>query len=201
MSVCLLMLTSCGACFSPRIDYGTVDNPRTTFSAVSVTRTIEGVVNIDMLLADVDAEIQEMLPGAYLRGIVFAGQARNLATLDGRIIFSFVHVHSRILGEQTITAGAAVDTEQQTLIIHTIDETGYYPSTERLDLDEGLPLSEIAAIACVQLEDMGFGEDEITLTRLHNNEWVVVCGEIGTLQQRCRFTIDATTGDIAIAPQ
>jgi len=195
------MLTGCGVCLSPSIDYGAVDDPRTIFSAISVPRAIEGVVNIDILLADVDTEIQGVLPGAYLRGIVFAGQARNLPTLDGRIVFSFILVRSRVLGKQTITAGATVDTEQQALIIRTRDETGYYPSTEQLDLDEGLPLSEVAVIAFAQLEDMGFGEDEITLTRLHNNEWVVVCGEIGTLEQKCRFTIDATTGDIVIAPQ
>lgn len=198
--IVLLLLTT--GCFSFQEDYGTVGNPRTVVSrAISVPRTMDGVVNIDSLLADIETEVQEVLPGAYLRGFVFAGQGKDLATLDGRIIFAFVQVCSGILGERIVVADGTVDTEQRTLTISTVDLTNYYPSTSPLVLRKGLSLTEIAAIAYTQLEDMGFGHHEITLTRLPDNEWVVVCGEFGTLEQECRFKIDSVTGEVTNVTQ
>jgi hypothetical protein len=183
------------------VDYGTVDNPWTTQRSANVPRTTEGSVDIETLLFDVKAVVHEILPDAYLRGVVFAGYAYDLDTLDGRIIFDFVQINRKILGEQIVTAGVTVETETQILRVRTRDETGYYPSTDQLYLAEGLPLREIALIALAQLEEIGFEEHEITLTRLQDNEWVVVCGEIGTLEQECRFEIDAMTGETSDVSQ
>lgn len=201
ISVSLLLLTGCGSIFPSRVDYGTVDNPWTTQRSANVPRTTEGSVDIETLLFDVKAVVHEILPDAYLRGVVFAGYAYDLDTLDGRIIFDFVQINRKILGEQIVTAGVTVETETQILRVRTRDETGYYPSTDQLYLAEGLPLREIALIALAQLEEIGFEEHEITLTRLQDNEWVVVCGEIGTLEQECRFEIDAMTGETSDVSQ
>jgi hypothetical protein len=85
--------------------------------------------------------------------------------------------------------------------VNTRDVTGHHLANNQLNFDNGLSLAEIAAIAYTQLEDMGFGHHEITLTRLPDNEWVVVCGEFGTLEQECRFKIDSMTGEITDVAQ
>ena len=198
LSAFLLLLTCCGIHLPPEARYGTIDNPRTTYRPVSVPRNPVGVVDTDALFADVETEVRTMLPGAYLRGIVFAGQASDLATLDGGITFDFVQVRPRVLWKRIIVAAARVETEEQALRIRTRDETGHYPSTDRLSLDEGLPFRDIAAIAQEQLRDLGLEEHAIAVTRFGQNEWVVVCGEIGTFERECEFRIDALTGDIAI---
>lgn len=197
MAAFLSLLLSRGACLSSGVDYGTVDSPRTICGTVSVPRTTEGVVDIDVLLADIEPQVQVVLPGAYLRGIVFSGQAEKLVSLDGEIVFDFVSVRSRVLWEKIIVASATVEAEQQTLRIQTMDVTGHYPSINRLDLNQGLSLEEISTIAYAQLENIELEGREITLTRLQDSEeWVVSCREIETLEQECRFKIDAITGEV-----
>ena len=200
-SACIILLSSCVPCLQPRARYGPIENAHTIHTVVRIPRTTTGVVDIDTLLSNVDEEVQSVLPGAHLRGIVFSGEATDLATLDGTIVLAYTHVKYRVLCREITLVAARVHTEQGTLRIRTVDATGHSVSTNRLKVDKYLPLEDIAAIALAQLQAMGLQEHVITLTRLQREPWVLVCNAIGTPQQGCSFEIDATTGEITDTSQ
>jgi hypothetical protein len=164
---------------------------------IAVPRTSEGVVDTEALEARVRAEVQRHLPRAYLRAFVFGGQAEGLTTLDGSIVYGYMQ-RSGVVRKRIVLAHTRIETEAETIRITATDYTGYSILTEPMEAIVGLPPAEIAQIAYDQLHERGLDQQMVTLTWLDRGTWVLVCGELGTLERKCKFEIEPESGEVTV---
>jgi hypothetical protein len=189
LSLVFLLVTACTSRF---------DTARITGLPASVSRPGAPDVDVDIVLASAQHEVQQVLPDAYLNSFTFSGKCKDLSNLHGRINLGFVQVRSSILRRQVLSGLVSVDTIEETMDLRFEDHSAYYPSTVLLTLQDGLTVKEVTAIAHEYITSLEPSDCDVTLTHLEDS-WLVVCTELGsgTLGQRkCEFEIDASTGQI-----
>lgn len=191
LSLIALLVTACTSRFN---------TIRMTGLPASVSRPGTPDVDMDIVLASAQNEVQQVLPNAYLTSFTFSGKCRDLSKLRGTINLGFVQRRSSILGRQVLSGLVSVDTIEETMDLRFEDHSAYYPPTVLLTLQDGVTVREVATIAQEYITSLGPPDCDVTLTHLEDS-WLVVCTELGsgTLGQRkCEFEIDASTGQIVV---
>lgn len=189
-----LLVTACTSRF---------ETIRVTGLPASVSRPGASDVDMDIVFASAQHEVQQVLPDAYPISFTFSGECGGLSQLLGTINLGFVQVRSGILRRQVLSGLVSVDTIEETMDLHFEDHSPYYPSTVPLTLQDGLAVKKVAAIAHEHITSLGASGCDVTLTHLEDR-WLVVCTELGsgTLGQReCEFEIDPSTGQVVTTPQ
>lgn len=161
-----------------------------TGQEVAVSVVIEGALQ----------QVQLLLPEAYLRSFVFTGKCQDLPELRGQVKPDFVQVKLGLLRRRVTVALVSVDTIQQTLTVRVRDHSAYYPSTERLSMQEISSAKDVAGVAYEHIRTLGLSDCDVTLTRLED-AWHVLCTEPGSGPagpRLCEFEIDAATEQIVI---
>jgi hypothetical protein len=152
-------------------------------------------VDINTVVDNVAPQVQDLLPGARLGGIVFTGSCENLPKLRGKIVLDFVRTRFSLPRKRVVAAVVSVNTIQQTMDIHIKDETDYHLSTETLDVQNGnWDLEEVATKAYEQIKASGLSDCDVTITRLEG-WWDVRCGPLENFTQECHFKIYSTNGE------
>ena len=166
----------------------------------SVSQPGSSEVDIEVIFANAQHEITQILPKAYLNSFTFTGECIDLPQLAGTMHFGFIQVKSSALRHRVVSGMVSVNTINRTMDLRTADQSDHYPSTERLALTYGLPVREIAAIAYENILALGFSDCDVSLTRL-DDSWYVVCTRLGSgsLGKRmCEFTVDILTGQVTV---
>ena len=155
------------------------------------------VIRINTAIENVTPHIQEILPNAKLSSVVFFGECSNLQQVQGRITLAFVGTKFSIPQERIISIIASINIKEENMLINARDMTDYYWSTESLkfDNDTSLNLEEIATIAYKEITSASTSDCDVTLTRL-DNSWDVLCVYADDVKRKCRFEIDARSGEI-----
>lgn len=164
-------------------------------TTVEVSQPGSAEIDFDLIVENVQDEVQQLLPDAYLRYVSLTAQCADLALLRGEVTLEFVQTRRTIFGEQIMIARAKVDTERKQLTIQTRDETEFYPATELLILD-GLAIRDVAE----NLQDYLLAQEGcdgmVALARTNTGgAWGVRCGPPDQVFIEC-LEIDPTTGEI-----
>lgn len=194
--VCLLcFLTACVAQFEP---------VELTEIPVRVSQPGTQDVNVGVVLASAERQVQQLMPGAHLTFFRFSGDCRALPQLHGTIILRFVEVRG-IARSQVLSAYAFVNTVERTMDLSFEDHSDYYVSTVPLSLQGNLPVSDIAMIAYENIVELDAAPCDVSLIRADiQGTWLVVCTESGSGSlgsRQCEFEIDPTTGQILVSQQ
>jgi len=181
--VCLLLLLS--AC-----TYGfQFQDIKVTDVPINVLKPGTQEVNLDVVFTTVTQKVHETLPKAYFQGMVFSGRCQALSKLQGKLVLIFAQVQVGIPRRQVVRATATVDTFQQIMDLHYVDESDFYPSTQRQTFHGDRFIKEIAAVAYQHIAELGLCDGDVTLTQL-NDSWDVRCGSLSDFVQKCRFEIE-----------
>ncbi len=176
-------------------------------TALPVSVSQPGVQEIDVgvVLASVESQVQEILPDAYLEFFGFSGDCQELPHLRGTINLGFDQVRKGLARRQVLSASASVNTVEGTMDLHFADHSSYYVLTSPLLLQEGLLVREIALLASENIVRLGAAPCDVNLTRSGARDaWLVVCtapgsGPLGP--RKCVFEMDPLTGRVRGAQQ
>lgn len=189
-------LAACAARFEPI---------ELTALPVSVSQPGVQEIDVEVVLASAESQVQEILPDAYLEFFGFSGDCQELLHLHGTINLGFDQVRRGLARQQVLSASASVNTVEGTMDLHVADYSLYYVSTSPLLLQEGLPVREIALLASENIIRLGVAPCDVNLTRSGARDaWLVVCtapgsGSLGS--RKCVFEIDPFTGQVHGAQQ
>lgn len=190
---CLLFLTLLFVACSPSFQEINVED-----IPIEVMLPDSQVVDMDVVMRSANLQIQDVLPGAQLSGIVFSSSCEDLSQLRGEIVLSFVKTQFSIPNERVVSAIASINTIQQTMDIHVKDMTDFYWSTEILDIEnDSLNLNKISTKAFNQIKVSESANCDVTITRMKDS-WLVRCGPLGNFVQKCQFEIHPTTGEVIL---
>ncbi len=170
---------------------------------IEVSQADTQSVDVGVIVENVQAQVQKVLPGAYLTAFAFTGQCQGLPELHGQVHLQFVRVKSFLFYQQVLVALASVDTIQETLEIQTRDFSDYYWSTDPLLPQDVSVAKEIANIAHKHIAGLGIPACDVTLSNM-GQTWHVLCTEPGsgpTGSRLCEYEIDAATLQIVTANQ
>jgi len=152
-------------------------------------------VDIDLVINNTQAEVQKVLPDAYLVFFSFVGQCGNLPKLQGEVRLDFARVQRSLFGERTLFAEATVRTDNHTLSFSVKDETEHYPNIEPLVLN-GKDIPEIASILHAYLDSTHRCTDTVVLTRVRiETPWLARCGPPEKVFLEC-LEIDPESGKV-----
>jgi len=172
---------------------------------VSVSQPSIQEIDVEVVLANAESQVQEILPDAYLEFFGFSGDCQELPHLHGTINLGFVQVRRGLARHQVLSAFASVNMAEGTMDLHFGDHSSYYVSTSPLLLQDGLPVREIALLASENIIGLGAAPCDVNLTRSGARDaWLVECtapgsGSLGP--RKCVFEIDPFTGQVRGAQQ
>lgn len=167
---------------------------------VSVSQPDSQEIDVEMVLASAESQVQKVLPDAYLEFFGFLGDCQELPHLRGTINLGFDQVQQGIVRGQVLAASISVNTVEETMDLYFADLSPYYISTAPLLLQNSLPVREIARQAYEHIIRLGVAPCDVNLTWSGiRNAWLVVCtapgsGPLGP--RRCEFAIDPLTGQV-----
>lgn len=163
--------------------------------SITISKPDTQGVDVNLVIENAQREVRRALPDAYLTLFVFSGNCESLSDLRGVIKLVFVQERDSAFRSKpkVFSAFTSVDTVNQIMDLSLRDESGHYPSTDKLNLLEGLSVEAIASIAHKRIAALGLSDCDVTLTSLQDS-WSVVCGKLGTFERKCDFEIDSVTG-------
>ena len=183
----ILLLVSCGSKIQPIV-------LKNIPIAVSSLNSEE--VNLEIVLKSVEEITQERLPGAYFGGLVYSGKCQDLPNKQGRIVIKFIQVnHFFPFTKQFLLATASINTNEQLMTYDILDYSEFGLNTKGLPIVTHQQFDKVVTLASQQIIELGLSDCDVTITQALEF-WIVRCGHLDDMIQKCRFTIDVTTGEI-----
>lgn len=156
-------------------------------------------IDVEVVLASAEGQVQRVLPDAYLEFFGFSGDCQELPHLHNTINLGFVQVQGTVR-RQVLAAFASVNTVEETMDLRFADHSPYYVSTAPLLLQDSLPVREIAELAYENIIRLRVAPCDVNLTWSGTRDaWLVECtapgsGSLGPRQ--CVLEIDPLTGQV-----
>jgi hypothetical protein len=152
-------------------------------------------IDINLVIANTQEEVQKVLPNAYLVFFSYIGECKELPKLQGEIRLDFAQNDDSWFGDRTFLARATINTMEQNLSFGVKDETKHYPNPEALSLD-GMSTQEIADLLHAHLVSTDRCTGTIALTRATTDSpWRARCGSPEEILLEC-IEIEPDTGEI-----